>query len=83
LLSSKDNPDLLSAVGQVQSTASSLISDALSKGLNNLSALDYKALPIELDFSGSYVEFLNRYATYTGKTVDEINALYAQALEKD
>ena len=80
---SKDHPDLLRAVGQVQSTTSSLISDALSKGLNNLSALDYKALPINLDFSGSYVDFLNRYAKYTGKTVDEINDLYIQALAKD
>ena len=79
----KDNPDLLNAASQVQSGASSLISDALSKGLNNLSALDYKSLPLELDFSGTYTDFLNRYVRYTGKTIDEINALYAQALEKD
>ena len=80
---SKETPDLLNAVEQIQSTTSTLISDALSKGLNNLSKIDYKALPLDLDFSLSYTDFIERYAEYTGKTIDEINELYAQALEKE
>lgn len=69
---------------------SSLISDVLSKGFENINLNDYTGLfnqgagiQIDLDKNGSYLDFVNKYIDYTGKTISEINSLIVEAIQKD
>ena len=64
----------------------SLISDVLSKGFDNIDLSQYEGL-INLgegiELSGSYQDFINKYVDFTGKTIEEVNDLIVQAIEKD
>lgn len=64
---------------------SNLISDALSKGLENINPDDYTGLISTdiIDTTIGYQEFVNKYVGYTGKILSEINELIVQAIEKD
>lgn len=69
---------------------SSLISDVLSKGFENINLNDYTGLfnqgagiQIDLDKNGSYLDFVNKYINYTGKTISEVNSLIVEAIQKD
>ena len=73
---------------KLNSVYSSLISDAFSKGLDNLDARDYEGLIDDSFDAGEegphrYEEFVKRYANLAGKSIEEINALIIQAIEKD
>ena len=65
---------------------STLISDVLSKGFKYINPEDYTGLikgkPVTLT-GISYQQFVREYVDYTGKTVEEINDLIFQAIEKD
>ena len=82
----KNTPDLKNAVDKAQSAYNSLISDVLSKGFENINLADYEGL-LDLgkgiELSGSYQDFVSKYVDFTGKTIEEINALMVQAIEKD
>lgn len=67
---------------------SSLISDALTLGFENIDWSKYTAI-LKLsganikDFSGSYEKFIERYLDYTGQTIESINDSIIQAIQKD
>ena len=78
----------------LNSTYDTLISDVLSKGFDNINLDDYEGLISHKDengnivrdtinLSGKYQDFVSQYASLTGGTVDEINDLILQAIEKD
>jgi len=81
-----NTPDLKNAVDKAQSAYNSLISDVLSKGFDNINLADYEGL-LDLgegiELSGSYQDFVKKYADFAGKTIEETNALIVQAIEKD
>ena len=64
---------------------SNLISDAFSKGLENINPDDYTGLISTdvIDTTVDYQEFVDKYVGYTGKTISEVNELIIQAIEKD
>ena len=73
---------------KLNSVYDSLISDAFSKGLENLDARDYEGLINDSFNVGEegphrYQEFITRYAAIAGKSVEETNELIIQAIEKD
>ena len=73
---------------KINSVYNNLISDALSKGLDNIRPEDYEGL-IDDSFNAGeegphrYEEFVKRYANLAGKSIEETNALIIQAIEKD
>ena len=73
---------------KINSVYNNLISDALSKGLDNIRPEDYEGL-IDDNFDAGeegphrYEDFVRRYADLAGKSVEEINSLITQAIEKD
>lgn len=74
-----------SAKENLNTAYSNLISDVLSKGFDNIDLDDYTGLiegHVSLE-NINYTDFIKTYGDFSGKTVNEINALYAQALEKD
>ena len=76
------------AVKKINEVYSKLISDVLSKGFANIDLTQYSGLlnagsGIAENLSGSYEEFVRKYVDLTGKTVEEINSLMVQAIEKD
>jgi hypothetical protein len=82
-----DSPDIKNARDNIRKAFSSLISDALSKGLDNIQLSDYEGLPLDYisDFDGetSLKEFVHKYVQYAGKTIQEANDLMVQAITKD
>lgn len=62
---------------------STLISDVLAKGFENINTKNYDGLIDTPIFTGSYQQFVHDYGDYTGQTVEEINALLLEAIEKD
>lgn len=73
---------------KINSVYNNLISDALSKGLDNIRPEDYEGL-IDDNFDAGeegphrYEDFVRRYADLAGKSIEETNALIIQAIEKD
>ena len=73
----------------LNSIYSTLLSDILSKGFENINLADYEGLIasdmdalVQAQKSGDYVSFVKKYAVLAGKTIDETNDLIAQAIEK-
>ena len=73
---------------KINSVYNNLISDALSKGLDNIRPEDYEGL-IDDNFDAGeegphrYEEFVRQYVELAGKSIEETNALIIQAIEKD
>ena len=70
---------------KLNSVYSNLISDALSKGLDNIRPEDYEGL-IGDTYDTSITNltgFVKRYAALAGKSLEETNDLIIQAMEKD
>ena len=75
----------------INNVYSTLISDILSKGWKDINLEDYEGLISQegqrviqdSELQGSYVQFVRKYADFTGKSISEINNLLAQAMEKD
>ena len=67
----------------INESYSTLISDVLSKGFENINTKNYDGLIDTPVFTGSYQQFVHDYSDYTGQTVEEINALLLEAIEKD
>ena len=80
-----NEPDVKNAVKNIRNAYSSLISDVLDKGFDNIDLLEYDGLVgIDTDnLSGTYADFVITYVTRAGKTIDEINDLILQARAKD
>jgi len=74
-------PNWKNAVNNIQKASNQLVSDILSKGIDNIDISDYKGLS-DIDLSGSLVDVVERYANQAGKTIDEVNDLIMQAVEK-
>ena len=71
---------------KINTAYSNLISDVLSKGFDNINLADYEGLIDQgkgVELRGSYQQFVHDYSEYTGQTVEEINALLLEAIEKD
>ncbi len=85
----KDNEGLRNRAAQTKlnDAYSNLISDVLSKGFENINLADYEGLwnngeGINLE-NTTYVDFVKDYVDFTGKTIEEVNSLIVQAIEKD
>lgn len=84
LIDRETGANLLSAVEYFNKAYSSLLQDAISKGFENINPKDYQGiLENGIDWRGSYVDLVQRYADYAGLTLTETNDLIAQAMEKD
>ena len=86
LINATAQPKLLSLAQQINSSYDTLITDVLSKGFNNINLDNYKGLTNgaqDIDISLNYQDFITRYASLAGKSVEETNALLIQAIEKD
>lgn len=73
---------------KINSIYNNLISDALSKGLDNIRPEDYEGLIDDSFDAGEegphrYEKFVRRYADLAGKSIEETNSLIIQAIEKD
>lgn len=74
---------MVEAKKYINESYSTLISDVLSKGFENINIKNYDGLIDTPVFTGSYQQFVHDYSDYTGQTVEEINALLLEAIEKD
>ena len=84
LIDRETGTNLLSAVEYFNKAYSSFLQDAISKGFENINPKDYQGiLDEDIDWNGSYVNLVKRYADYAGLTLSETNDLIAQAMEKD
>ena len=88
----KNDYDARAAKETINKVYSSLVSDILSNGFDEINLDDYEGLisPDEIQkvinqekTSGSYADFVRRYVDFTGESTEEINALIVQAMEKD
>lgn len=88
----KNDYDARAAKEVINKVYSSLVSDILSNGFDEINIEDYEGLinPDEIQkvinqekTSGNYVDFVRKYVDFTGKSTEEINALIVQAMEKD
>jgi len=89
-----NQPELKVAVEKARGGVDTLLSDLLSKGIDNFNITDYANTGIESstfnemsaaikDWQDSYEDFVRNYANLTGKNATEIDALIAQARAKD
>jgi hypothetical protein len=69
----------------MQKSYSTFLSDLFKKGIENIdfSSYDYlRAEDLELPAGATYLDYVREYAQYAGKTAEEINKLFVQAIEK-
>ena len=92
------DPNLKAAVEKARGGVSTFLSDLLSKGVDGINISDYAESGIEAsdfeqmkaDFATigkdggmSYQEFIQKYAAWTGGTIEEINNFILQAIQQD
>ena len=85
---SKDDIQDASIKESLNKAYGSLLSDVLSKGIENVNPTDYEGLIKGQDIAGdlqslNYESFIKKYIEYTGQTIDEANDMLLQAIEKD
>ena len=78
-------PDVKNAVLNIRKAYSSLLSDILNKGFENIDLSDYEGLSgISEDLlTGTYQKFIQTYISRAGLMIDEANDLLLQAIQKD
>ena len=89
-----DQPEIKAALEKMRSGLNTLVSDVLSRGLENINFADYAESGIPQHILSTIIretsqanltarEFVERYGKYLGKTASELADLYIQAIEKD
>ena len=90
----KNQPQVKVALEKMRSGLNTLVSDVLSRGLENINFADYAESGIPQHILSTIIretsqanltarEFVERYGKYLGKTASELADLYIQAIEKD
>ena len=83
-------PDVKNAINKIKDNVSKFLSDAISKGIDNIDLSDYEGLPNWIaeewkssNHSESLYQFARKYVSYLGSGIEESNNLIMEALEKE